>query len=176
MPSVIWSFFSACLLVGRHEVKENCGGLGAAVRILAILLALQSIEWRWPGSRPLLPCSAGWLLFSCLSPNANMNWGISASHPPKASSCCSHPMHFHTVLTKNDAAANQNDGILGPIWPWFPPSSSWPPLPDLPISRSSWSPPFSQVTIILGFFFPVPPWAAGAPILPGFIPFFSMLT
>ena len=163
MPSVICSFFSACLLVGRHEVKENCGGP----------LVQQFEHWRfcWPCS-PLsgvglvkaIATLQRWLFTaSCLSPNANMNWGISASHPPKASSCCSHHMQFDTVPTKTDAAAKQNDGILGPIWPWFLSlfllaSSPWsslslvlPGVLPSPGSQSFWA-----------FFFPGPPWAAGA--------------
>ena len=44
-------FVLLCMPLGRKARSQGklWGAFGAAVRTLAILLALQSIEWRWPG-------------------------------------------------------------------------------------------------------------------------------
>ena len=124
MPSVSCSLSSACLLAGRHEVKENCGGP----------LVQQSEHWRfsWPCS-PLsgvglvkaMATLQRWLFTaSCLAPNANMNWAFLASHSPKASPRC-----FDTFATKTDAAAKTKRWYDGcPSGPG-PPPSPWPPFP-----------------------------------------------
>ena len=143
MPSVSCSLSSACLLAGRHEVKENCGGP----------LVHQSEHWRfsWPCS-PLsgvglvkaMATLQRWLFTaSCLAPNANMNWAFLASHSPKASSRCSHPMQFrHGSYKKAAQQLKKNDRIIGPIGPWFPPPlPPGPPSLGFPTSRSPWSSP-----------------------------------
>ena len=95
---------------------------------------------------------------SCFSPNADLNWGISASHPPKAFLPFPHPMQVDTVPTKTDAAVKQNDGVFGAYLALVPlPLPPGSPSMVFSISRSSWSPPFSRVIILLGLFLP---WAA----------------
>ncbi len=157
--------------LGSPGLSSQC----AAVRTLAILLALQSIEWRWPGS---LTCSAGWLLFSCLSPNANMNWaffGVTFAQiiiplfPSYAVST--------QFLQKPTQQLNKMMEFLGLSGPGSSPSSSWPLL--LGLLYLSFFLEFSLLSghNPLGLFLSLGcPGPLGLPIFPGFPPFFSMHT
>ena len=91
----------------------------------------QSEHWRfaWPCS-PLsvfglfkaMAILQRWVFTSsCLASNLNTNVALFASHSPKASSRCSHPMQFRHGLFKNRRSSQNKDRILGPIGRWSPP-------------------------------------------------------
>ena len=85
MPSVSCSFSSACLLAGRHEVKQSCGGplvqyfnlgdcLGLALLVVHCVVSVAESEHEL---------------------------GFLGSHLPKASSRGTHPMQFRHSFYKN---------------------------------------------------------------------------
>ena len=120
MPSVSCSICSACLLAGRHDFKENCGGS-----------FVQQIEhWRfsWPcnplsvfGLFKALAILKRWLFTSsCLASKENTNGAFFASHSLKASFRCFHPVQFrHGPYKNRRSSQKQMIELLCPSGPAF---------------------------------------------------------